>query len=425
MVANRSVTPLLGKTLYIPQICQGSTLLLCAAFKALGIDARPMPPSDARTREIASRHCSGEECYPQIITLGNFLKVTEEPGFKPEQTALLMVTASGPCRFGQYQQLFRRTLDRIGLGEVEILSPSCENGYRGLGDIGADVFRYGWWAMVTGDQLRKMLHRIRPYESVAGETNAVYQQCITSAAEVIARPDRRGRDKFSDLQACLNSCREKFYAIAADYSHERLLIGIAGEIFCRLNSFSNDDFARKVEQFGGEVWVSDVCEWLLYCNFWEMEELRCFDSGFSLRRLKAWLSDWVQKREEHQLHAPFGDALSGLDESPAAELVALGGRYVDPHAAMGENLLSLGKAVWLHRKGADGMADISPFSCMHGISAEAFYPRVSQELDGFPIRSFYFDGTQTNLDEDVGIFMELASNYAKGKQIRRSSVSFR
>jgi len=86
---------------------------------------------------------------------------------------------------------------------------------------------------------------------------------------------------------------------------------------------------------------------------------------------------------------------------------------------MGEMILNLGKASWLHGKGADGMADISPFSCMNGIICQSIYPKVSRDLDGMPIRSFYFDGNQTNLDEDVGIFMELAANYARHKKYRR------
>jgi predicted nucleotide-binding protein (sugar kinase/HSP70/actin superfamily) len=420
MVANRGVNPLKGTALYIPQLCQGTAQLFSGAFRAVGVDARPNPASDARTRDLAARHCSGDECYPQIVTLGNFLKVTEEPGFEPGNTAIFMPTAAGPCRFGQYNVLFRRTLDRIGLEEVDIISPSCENGYRGLGKIGPEAFRYVWWALVTGDILRKMLHRTRPYECVPGETDAVYQQCLDAVFETLSQPDRRGKAKFTDLKRCLERCRKLFANIEADYSKQRLLIGVGGEIFCRLNTYSNEDFVRKIEQYGGEAWVSDIVEWFFYSNLWEMEEIRTFGNRFSPSMLKAWLSDTVQKREEHQLYAPFREALIGWEEPSTDELVKLGGRYVDPHAVLGESILSLGKATWFHRKGADGMVDISPFSCMNAILSESIYPKVSRDLDGLPIRSFYFDGTQANLDEDVSIFMELAAHYAKGKQPRRT-----
>jgi predicted nucleotide-binding protein (sugar kinase/HSP70/actin superfamily) len=81
--------------------------------------------------------------------------------------------------------------------------------------------------------------------------------------------------------------------------------------------------------------------------------------------------------------------------------------------------LSVGKAVFHYHQGCDGVVDISPFTCMNGIVTEAVYPRVSADHDDFPIRNFYFDATQGDLDGDVGIFMELARTYQSRKKVRR------
>ncbi len=51
---------------------------------------------------------------------------------------------------------------------------------------------------------------------------------------------------------------------------------------------------------------------------------------------------------------------------------------------------NVGKAVYRARKGAAGIIEISPFTCMNGIVSEAIYPRVSRDLGGIPIRNFYF-----------------------------------
>src|SRR3972149_4945873 len=40
----------------------------------------------------------------------------------------------------------------------------------------------------------------------------------------------------------------------------RPLIGVVGEIFCRLNAFSNQAPLRRLERAGGEAWLSDVGE---------------------------------------------------------------------------------------------------------------------------------------------------------------------
>ncbi|HEY4953344.1 MAG TPA: hypothetical protein VII02_00515, partial [Gemmatimonadaceae bacterium] len=90
--------------------------------------------------------------------------------------------------------------------------------------------------------------------------------------------------------------------------------------------------------------------------------------------------------------------------------------YLPVSGVMGEMVLSVGKAAYLAQKGADGIIDISPFTCMNGIVSEAIYPKISKDFGGIPIRNFYFDGTQSDLDRDLGIYMELARSYREKKQ---------
>jgi predicted nucleotide-binding protein (sugar kinase/HSP70/actin superfamily) len=80
---------------------------------------------------------------------------------------------------------------------------------------------------------------------------------------------------------------------------------------------------------------------------------------------------------------------------------------------------------YFFRKGADGIIDISPFSCMNGIVSEALYPRERQEHAGLPIKSFYFDGKGRDITNDLEIFLELARAYRQRKpQPRRFPPCF-
>ncbi len=44
---------------------------------------------------------------------------------------------------------------------------------------------------------------------------------------------------------------------------------------------------------------------------------------------------------------------------------------------------------------------------------------MKRDLDDMPIRIFYFDGTQTDLERDLGIFLELALGYQRRKSRSR------
>jgi predicted nucleotide-binding protein (sugar kinase/HSP70/actin superfamily) len=63
-----------GRTLYLPHMPYGGSYLLSAAIRSVGLDAWPVPDSDERTLELGGGVTSGDECYPQKIVVGDFLK---------------------------------------------------------------------------------------------------------------------------------------------------------------------------------------------------------------------------------------------------------------------------------------------------------------------------------------------------------------
>ncbi len=116
----------------------------------------------------------------------------------------------------------------------------------------------------------------------------------------------------------------------------------------------------------------------------------------------------------------FHDVFAHHPEPHVTEVLEYAHPYLPQEGALGEMVLSTGGAIYLYHQGADGIVDISPFTCMNGIVTEAIYPRVSRDHDNIPIRVFYFDGTHSDLDRDVGIFLELAKTYKRRKKIPRA-----
>jgi hypothetical protein len=45
--------------------------------------------------------------------------------------------------------------------------------------------------------------------------------------------------------------------------------------------------------------------------------------------------------------------------------------------------------------------------------------KSSREHGGIPIHNFYFDGQQSDLDRDIGIYLELARSYREKKPYER------
>jgi predicted nucleotide-binding protein (sugar kinase/HSP70/actin superfamily) len=410
-------TRLAGRTLYIPQMSYAGARMMAAAFRSVGVNAAPSPDSDAETLELGGLYSSGEECLPHKVTLGDFLKVCRAPGFDAGKVAFFMPTAHGPCRFGQYAPYLRKTLAELGYGDVPVISPTSRNGYDGIGDQASDLMRTAWMGVVVGDIITKFLLKTRPYEKVAGDADEAFEQSITAFCGILELPRMEVKERLGRLVAAAKRMRDRFRAVPARYAKGRPLIGLVGEIFCRLNTFSNDDAARRIEQHGGECWMSDIAEWVWYTNWSQEDTVRRECGRFTKDFLKLKIKTHIQRRYEHTLLAPVVEDLRGYEEPhDIRELLAASQPYLPPQGCLGEMVLSVGKSIYLYEKGADGIIDISPFTCMNGIICEAVYPAVSQAHDDLPMRTFYFDGVNTNLDRDLEIFLDLARAYQARKK---------
>ena len=409
---NSAPAPLAGRKVWIPDMSRGSCQAVAAALRSVDIDAECTPPADARSRELGMRHSSGDECYPLQIVLGDVLKVLDQPGTVPARTAIFLPTADGPCRFGQYGPYLRALLRARGQEAVQVISPDAADSYSALGAVGTAFRRTAWRAIVGADVLFKLLLKARPYEIKEGSADALHAACLAELCAVLEQPAANPKRQLRALQECLLRARHAFRALPRMVESDRPLIGIVGEVFCRLNPFSNDDVVRRLEQAGGEAWMSDITEWVWYTDWGQRDRLRRKGQFTWKARLGTWLQSHIQRSDEHALTHLFAEDFRGREEPEGIEpVLALAEPYLPQNGADGEMVVNAGRVVYLAHKGVDGILDISPFTCMNGIVNEAIYPRISADLGGIPIRSLYCDGTRSDVERDLGIYIELARAY--------------
>ena len=407
--------PLAGKTVYIPDMAEGSVEALCAVLRWMGIEAHPTPPSDARTLELGGKHTSGDECFPAKITTGDFLKITQQSGFDAKHTVFMMATTDGPCRFGQYAPFLRKVLRERGFGDVQVLSPRGEHGYSDFQDFNTAFVRTAWRAVVSADILRKLLLQTRPYETLPGEADRAFRVSLEDLCHTLEQSCSDSRCQMRSLTASLSRAKARFRAVPARFDPSRPLIGIVGEIFCRLNNFSNQDLVRQLESQGAECWMADIAEWIAYTNMEEARNLRLAGRSYSWEMIKSKLRSRIQHADEHALRSLFVDDFAGYEEPGIEEVLELAQPYLPFPGAEGEMVTNVGRSAYLALHGADGIVDISPFTCMNGVVSEAIYPKLSRDYNNIPIRNFYFDGQQSDLDGDIGIYLELARSYREKK----------
>ena len=414
------VNSLLGRKLYFPRLSIDGASALAAVYRSFGIDAQLVPESDAYSNDLARQYTIGEECYPQIITLGSFLKIMEDENFQPDKTAFMMPTTGGPCRFGQYKPLLEKILFDKDFDQVLIVSPNSNEGYDDIDDGSGGILRVGWWAVVCSDILRKLLLQTRPYEKNSGDADRAHRKGLKMICRILEQKGVPIKRKFEMLMETMEDLIKIFSNVPAKYIKSKPLIGIVGEIYCRLDNFANAELIRRIESYGGEVWLAPVAEWVWYSNFYQNQQLMIQGKRFSAAMLSTMVKNIIQYKDERKLLTHFQQRFTGYEEPHNIKSMLGPAEPYLPHwGVVGEMLLNIGGSISMYGKGVDGIIDISPFTCMNGIVCEAIYPKVSQDHDNIPIKNFYFDGTDSDYDRDVEIFLELALSYKKRKKIKR------
>ncbi len=396
------------KKIYIPYMCDHS-FAVAAAFKACGVDADVFPESDEETLYWGRKLTSGKECYPCILTTGDMVKLVKDPHFDHQHAAFFMPSGNGPCRFGQYHRFHRLVLDDLGFHHVPIYSPNQdETLYSDLGIMGSQFTRLGWQGIVAVDLLTKKLLETRPYEKEKGKTDQVYQESLGRVCEAILKGD--------DLEKALQKGIEEFNRIEVDRLGTKPLIGIVGEIFVRLNRFANENVIRKIEQFGGEAWIAPLTEWILYVN--TIAKKRSLKKKSFSNLLKVFLTDFYQKKDEHHLEKIFKGHLKNFGEPKTRSLFKKAKPYLDS-SFEGEAILSVGKTIDFAKRGASGIVNIMPFTCMPGTIVSTLLKRYQEENNNIPILNMAYDGQeQTNTLTRLEAFMYQAKEFQDRKSKR-------
>ncbi|MEN3045824.1 MAG: acyl-CoA dehydratase activase [Candidatus Hydrothermales bacterium] len=374
-----------SRTIWIPSMHPEGARLFAASFRRFGLDAKALPLSNEEHLNTGKKFLRGSECLPCALTLGTFIcEVKKEENGKH---TLFMPTSSGPCRFGQYANLHKIIFEREKMN-VEILSPNSYNAYEGLPK---ELRKFLWTTILIFDSLLKARNRIRPYEKNKGKTDRVYFDSVDKMEKII----ESGKDPYLGLEECFNN----FSKIERE-NVKKPLVGVVGEIYVRLDPFSNDDVIRAIERCSCEAWLSPVSEWIWYTDF--TARWRAKNNGNLKEYLITLLKNRFFRGVEEKIYEITKNVIGDRKE-PEIEEIMKKVEGVIPWNFGTEAPLTIGRAIIFKEQGAKAVVNVSPFTCMPGNISQAFSHYVSSIIN-IPFINIFYDG-QKGSNEDLEIFL--------------------
>lgn len=390
------------RTIFIPHMSD-AVFAICAAFLACGVKSEVLPESDEESVNIGRQVTSGKECYPYIITIGDFIKKMRQPGFDPDTSAFLMPSTDGPCRFGLYNRYQKIIMDDLGYKNVMFVAPNQGNAQDFCGELNSfskNFERIVWLGIVAIEFIEKLSREIRPYESQKGETDRVYRECLAELFQAITN------DK---LIPSLKRCAERMTAIKTDFEQPKPVIGIVGEIYIRSNRFANNDVIKKIEELGGEAQLSPVQEWIRFINYVQKEDSRVRKDYSEF--IKCSIKEIIQQHDIARLSKLFKGKIRAQHEPDTHEILRHSAPFLDKSFHT-EALLSIGRAAAFATERAAGIVNVKPFNCMPGTVTTAILNRVKKEHNGLPTLDLVYDGLQeTNTQTRLETFIYQAKRF--------------
>jgi predicted nucleotide-binding protein (sugar kinase/HSP70/actin superfamily) len=116
-----------------------------------------------------------------------------------------------------------------------------------------------------------------------------------------------------------------------------------------------------------------------------------------LRRLpqQQWfdvcLQEFLQRRVEKRLVAPFRPLLGEIAEPSIAELLKVAEPYIHP-SFEGEASVSIGKTIEFYHRGYHGVINVMPFGCMPSTVVGGVMKRLQETLGNMPTLAINYDG---------------------------------
>lgn len=368
--------------------------LLSATLRGLGFNAVAMPVPDVYTLQMARNHASGKECLPSHLVLGSVLKYLSSEEYRKDEIYLLFVpTTTGPCRTGQYFVFYENLFKDLRLDNVVVFTLDSDNSYN---ELGPKFSKFAWWSLVISDYMKDIETALRTCAKNSQEALGIYHGLWR---KLIAQAEKDITKLLPQIENIAHEIAKIPLKKTIDMCPKILIVG---EIYVRRDDFAVDQLIDQFSKNGIVAKVSNVTEWVYYCDFVRKLELK------KKLKLMPWyrqllsreFADMLQWNIEHaykkNVEKKIRNALSLtrlLPKSPhnMDEIMGNTEKHFVSNELYSEISISSGVAATAMMDGYCGIVNISPFACLIGRVIEGVltpwarerrYPIISIEIDG-------------------------------------------
>jgi predicted nucleotide-binding protein (sugar kinase/HSP70/actin superfamily) len=371
--------------------------LMLAHLQSIGYNVERLPEADFESLTIGKEFCNKGQCNPTYYTIGNLIKTlkakAKETSVEEVEKNYVFFTAGscGPCRFGMYENEYRKALVDAGFEKFRIVVAqqaegiSDENGEikePGL-NVNKDFFVGVIKAIIVGDLINGYVNKIEPYEIIKGATRKAKADAL-----IIMKESFKDTKK---IYKGLQKVRKLFVNVKCDYTQIKPVVKITGEFWASITeSQGNYHIKEWLVSENTELKMEPMVGWLEHLLF--SREIKARDRrgieqeehglGKGANPYKSELKLFGFRKLLNGYFNLYRSALGFKPNNTANNrtLAKLAHDYYNKRQGGGEAYMEVGNLIYLsNNKLAHMMVSVKPFGCMPSSASDGVQTRVSAD----------------------------------------------
>ena len=344
-------------TILAPQMSPIHFQFIEKAARASGYNIDVLPANDKEAIEEGIKYVNNDACYPSILVIGQMINALKSGKYDPNKTALIISQTGGGCRATNYVGFLKKGLREAGFPNVPIISLNVLGMERQPGfKISYRLIKKLMMGVIYGDLFIRVLYRVRPYETVKGSANKLYEYYREKAFKNVENGNK------NEMNKLVKEIVKAFDTLEIN-DEVKPKVGIVGEILVKYHPTANNNIVDVLEKEGAEVVVPELLDFFLYC---------CYNSKFKNRYLSgssivktgcdiaiSYIESYrkvVKKELQNSERFGYPSSINNLAKK-AANVVSLGNQT-------GEGWLLTGEMVELIESDVNNIVCIQPFACL-------------------------------------------------------------
>jgi predicted CoA-substrate-specific enzyme activase len=276
-------------TILCPQMSPVHFRLAGSIMRNYGIKLEVLPEVNKADIEEGLRYVNNDACYPTIIVVGQLINALKSGRYNISKTAMIISQTGGGCRATNYASFLRKAAEKAGFKNVPVISLGTTNSSvnKSLG-ISFSMLKDALLVLLYGDLLMRLSNRMRPYEVLSGQTDALVETWLMRLS------DRIEKTLYFGFKNTVKKIVKDFDGIAIQ-KVKKPRVGIVGEILVKFHPYANNNLVSALEKEGAEVVVPDMMDFVNYCILDNVYKHKYLAGSFKNKVISLIVSSYIER----------------------------------------------------------------------------------------------------------------------------------